>query len=667
MLIRFLTAVVAANLLPIEAQAQTAPANFDAARALGSRESVLDIALSPDGKLIAAVIPRPTGGEAVTILDLDNVAKPRLALTSKGKDEQILGCNWVGNTRLLCRLWFVDGKSKDTRAFTRNVAINPDGSNPQVLGVTSPANAMYRTSFGGNVIDYNGGSDATILMTKQFVPGMQTGTMFKMDREGVGVIRVDAMSGKESIVEPPKLTVNRFIADGLGEVRIMALQPADNVGYSGQRIIYRYRKAGGGSWTDLSTVTLLPNGTQSGFEPVAVDARTNTAFGFQDKDGFSALYKIPLDGSGTEPTLVLAKAGIDIDSVMRIGRSQRIVGASFATDYRSAAYFDPELARLSASLHKALPNKNQIDFIDASQDENKLVLRVGSDTDPGRYYLFDKATKKLGELLAIRPMLNGVALGEMKPVRFPAADGTSIPAYLTLPPGSSGKGLPTIILPHGGPEARDEWGFDWLVQFFALRGYAVIQPQYRGSTGFGSAFFGSNGFQAWRKAIDDIDDSARWAIKEGIAAPGKMAIVGWSYGGYAALQSQVVDPDLYKAVVAIAPVTDLDVLRNESVNTTSYKLESARIGTGPHVAEGSPARHAAAFRAPVLLFHGDRDLNVGVGESRLMAERLRQAGKPVEYVEFAGLDHYLDDGNARTRMLSQSDTFLRKALGLAAN
>ena len=217
-------------------------------------------------------------------------------------------------------------------------------------------------------------------------------------------------------------------------------------------------------------------------------------------------------------------------------------------------------------------------------------------------------------------------------------------------------------MPHGGPWARDEWGFDWLVQFFANRGYAVLQPNFRGSAGYGEKWFERNGFQSWRTAIGDVDDGARWLVSQGIADQGKLAIVGWSYGGYAALQGAVVDPDLYRAVVAIAPVTDLDQLRNENRWMADFPITDRAIGNGPHVAEGSPARHAEAIKAPVLLFHGDVDMNVRIEESRLMASRLRGAGKTVEFVEFKGLDHQLEDSAARAQLLEKADAFLRGAM-----
>jgi dipeptidyl aminopeptidase/acylaminoacyl peptidase len=248
-------------------------------------------------------------------------------------------------------------------------------------------------------------------------------------------------------------------------------------------------------------------------------------------------------------------------------------------------------------------------------------------------------------------------------VTYPAADGTMIPAYLTLPPGSDGKGLPAVVLPHGGPAARDEWGFDWLVQFFTARGYAVLQPNYRGSSGYGEAWYGRNGFKAWDVAISDVNDAGRWLVKEGIAQPDQLAIIGWSYGGYAALQSQVLDPALFKAVVAIAPVVDLGYLAEDARGYTSARLVREYIGDGPHIEAGSPRRHAGKFAAPVALFHGTRDLNVDVRHARAMEKALKAAGKPVIYHEYEDLQHGLEDTTARIDMLTTIGGFLDTNLG----
>jgi len=239
-----------------------------------------------------------------------------------------------------------------------------------------------------------------------------------------------------------------------------------------------------------------------------------------------------------------------------------------------------------------------------------------------------------------------------------------VPAYLTLPPSGAKAGLPAIVMPHGGPSARDEWGFDWLSQYFAAKGYAVLQPNFRGSSGYGDAWFQGNGFRSWRVAIGDVNDAGKWLGSQGIADVSKLAIFGWSYGGYAALQSGVVEPGLFKAVVAVAPVTDLAGLKEESRFWSNHVLANRFIGSGPHIREGSPAENVANMRAPVLLFHGDLDRNVGINQSRRMADRLRAAGKKAELVVYPKLDHYLEDSKVRADMLRKSDSFLRSALGL---
>ncbi len=442
---------------------------------------------------------------------------------------------------------------------------------------------------------------------------------------------------------------------------MMALQRDDGSGYAQTETGYMYREKGSREWKPFDRVK-MDSQMVFGFNPVAIDSAKNVVYGFEPVGGHQALVSYSLDGARTR-NIVLARRDADVDSLLRIGRDQRVVGASWATEKRAVAFFDPELKALASALGQALPGKPAIEFVDASLDENKLLMIASSDVDPGKLYLFDKTTKQLGEVLPLRANLADRTMAEMKPVNFPAADGTSIPGYLTLPVGSTGKGLPAIVMPHGGPSSRDEWGFDWLVQYFAARGYAVLQPNYRGSSGYGAAWFKDNGFKSWKTAIGDVDDAGRWLVSQGIADPEKLAIVGWSYGGYAALQSQVLDPQLYKAVVAIAPVTDLERLREDHRRYSDYRLVSAFVGEGPHIEQGSPARSAEDFAAPVLLIHGDYDQNVSVVHSRMMADRLKSAGKDVQFIEYDKLDHYIDNSDQRASMLADIDGFLTKKLG----
>jgi dipeptidyl aminopeptidase/acylaminoacyl peptidase len=269
-------------------------------------------------------------------------------------------------------------------------------------------------------------------------------------------------------------------------------------------------------------------------------------------------------------------------------------------------------------------------------------------------------------LLAVREQLDGVPLASVKAIDYPAQDGTHIPAYITFPPGKdSAKGLPAIVMPHGGPGARDVGGFNWLAQFFAHQGYVVLQPNFRGSAGYGDAWFEHNGFQSWKIAIGDVLDAGRWLVTEGVADPAKLAIVGWSYGGYAALQSAIVDPKVFKAVIAIAPVTDLNALKDERRNWSDHEIVEKMIGDGPHVREGSPLRNVSRLEAPVLLFHGTFDRNVSYLQSKDMAAACSAAHARCELVTFDGLDHQLDDSTARTQLLRKSDDFLKQSLAVS--
>jgi dipeptidyl aminopeptidase/acylaminoacyl peptidase len=288
---------------------------------------------------------------------------------------------------------------------------------------------------------------------------------------------------------------------------------------------------------------------------------------------------------------------------------------------------------------------------------------AGADNDPGRYFVFDKHSKSLAEIMLERPDLENRSLATVKPVSVSVGDGVIVPAYLTLPPGKAAKNLPAVVLPHGGPASRDLWGFDWLAQYLASRGYAVLQPEYRGSAGYGDAWLLQNGFKSWRTSIGDITASAHWLGSQGIADPNRLAVVGWSYGGYAALQSAVTEPSLFKAVVAIAPVTDLDLLKQEAADYTNSQIVADYIGSGANIAEGSPLRHAAAIKAPVLLVHGDMDWTVRVGESDKINAALAASGKEVKFLRYKGLDHQLDDSDARIEMLTQIGQLLDRTIG----
>ncbi len=631
---------------------------FDAAAAFGARPTVMDLTLSPDGQNLAWIAPSQGQGSVLYTLSLAKDAKPKPALSASGSPERLEGCSWVSNERLVCEIYLL---AKDAQygvvPFSRILAVNADGSNPKELSNEQTIHTHGLITGGGEILDWLPDTAASVLMARVYAPNETIGSNLGSTKKGLGVDEIDTRTLQTHHVEPPRGEAVGYISDGRGHVRIVINQEVTVRGFTGE---YRY------SFHPVASEDLLTLGTyqikdNSGFAPEAVDPEHNLAYGLKKLDGRMALYSVALD-PGRAEQLVYANPQVDVAAVIRIGRQQRVVGARYYTDYRHDEYFAPDIKALIESLGRALHAQPHV--LDTSIDESRLLVQTSSDVDPGVYYLFDKKTHQLQTLFVVRNQLEGVKLAKVTPVTYAATDGTPIPGYLTLPPGvDSLKGLPAIVMPHGGPSSRDVWGFDWLAQFYANRGFAVLQPNFRGSWGYGDRWFVQNGFHSWKLAIGDVLDGGRWLVKEG-ADPGKLGIVGWSYGGYAALQSAVEDPTLFKAVVAVAPVTDLNLLKEERRRYLDFEFISEYVGEGPHVSEGSPAQHADRFRAPVLLFHGTMDRTVQLEQSQRMESALKSAGGKVNLVTFEGLDHGLVDSAARAELLRRSDKFLREAFGM---
>jgi dipeptidyl aminopeptidase/acylaminoacyl peptidase len=647
---------VSAVALAIVASPAAVAQEKDNAARFGALESILDVGMSPDGNHLAFIEHGANKARSLYIVDTTEGATPRRILSSDGGNGGNLSwCGWVTNVRLACQTFTRDEVNGEIYGATNIVAVDATGGNLRVLSKRRSSRSLYADFRGGSVIDWSSNDDGSLLMTRSYVPESETGSRVVARGEGLGVDRVDTMKATGRRVEAPNRDAIYYLSDGHGNVRLMATQGFSNsTGQFESTVRFLYRPKDGGAWESLAETDVV---TEEGFQPAAIDAATNRVYGFRKIDGRKAVVAMALDGSGTTST-IYAHPEVDVDDIIRIGRNGRIVGVSYATDQRHAVMTDAPLAKMTGALSKALGGK-QVVIVDASADESRYVIRAESDTDPGGYYLYTPKTKELRPLLASRVQLAETTLSPVKAITYPAADGTMVPGYLTLPPGrSDAKGLPAIVMPHGGPSARDEWGFDWLAQYFAQSGYAVLQPNYRGSSGYGDAWYQNNGFQSWKVAVGDIADGGRWLTANQGADPAKLSIVGWSYGGYAALQSGVLAPDLFKAIVAIAPVTDLQQLKEEALKDGSGRINGKFIGTGPHVREGSPAQNAGAITAPVLMFHGTFDQNVDVAQARTMRRALEGKGKRVDLIEYPELAHSLETGEARTDMLRKISAFL---------
>jgi len=649
---------VAATAFATVAQAQ-APAGDMNAALFGARESATGVNISPNGNLVSYIAPAP-GGNSVAFIANVQTGESKPFLNSGKGPEKLRWCAFVTDQRLICRYTAIVNDGEMLIPFSRLIAINTDGSAIKELGQRQSFYDSGYRQFDGSIIDWLPGGGGSVLMAREYIPEARSGSRMVRTKSGVGVDRIDTVTLKSTPVEDTRRDVSYYLSDGLGNIRLMAMTGVEN-GAADQMLTgktrYYYRASGTRDWKPLTEFV-----DDDVFQPLAVDATTNSLYALKPLNGRQALYRIKLDGSAASE-LVAANGAVDIDDVIRSANGQKVIGYTYVVEKRDAEYFDPEYKALAGSLNQAIPNLPLIRFEGASEDGSKVLMFAGSDSDAGRYFVFDKKSQNLAEIMLVRPDLENRPLAAVKAVSVKASDGTLIPAYLTVPAGKAAKNLPAVVLPHGGPSARDEWGFDWLAQYLASRGYAVLQPNYRGSAGFGDAWLNKNGFKSWRTSIGDITASARWLASQGIADPNRVAIVGWSYGGYAALQSAATEPGLFKAVAAIAPVTDLAMLKEESVGFTNSQLVANFIGSGPHIEEGSPLRHAAAIKVPVLLVHGDLDMNVHVEESARMALALQQAGTQVEFLRYKGLDHQLEDSAARIEMLTKIGQLLDRTIG----
>lgn len=348
-----------------------------------------------------------------------------------------------------------------------------------------------------------------------------------------------------------------------------------------------------------------------------------------------------------------------------------LVGARMIEDEGDRyVWFRESVAEPWAMVEAALPDRRPT-LAAWTPDLKSLVVHTSGRGDSGTYHFVDLTGRAMNALGQEYPAIPADKVGDIRAIRYDAGDGLKIPAYLTLPPGvTEPKGLPLVVLPHGGPESRDAYGFDWWAQAIASRGYAVLQPNFRGSPGYGREFTEAGHGEWGRKMQTDLSDGVRHLAAQGVVDPARVCIVGASYGGYAALAGAALEPDVYRCAVSVAGISDLRRMvedearedgRRDSSTTRYWNRFMGASGVGDRALdERSPARQADRVKAPVLLIHGKDDTVVSIQQSRIMNRALRDAGKPVELIELNGEDHWLSRSETRRRMLAETIRFLEQ-------
>ena len=605
--------------------------------------------LSPDGKYLAA-IQVLAGRPVVTIYKQGSGEGPRSVPSA---DWLIHDIQWVKNDRLVIFL------NKGTRlppeytrslvTYGRAVAVNPEGDAVSVL-LSEHSKAVEHVSL-SHIVDLAPDDPQHVYMPVTNWRGRETVT---------DLYKVNVYTGASERVAKGEPGTWRWITDGNGGV-------VGRIDISAKKATATLLAPAGDGWREVLSVPITE---RSGLGAAgATQDGAGLAMYVTGGHGTSGLAR--LDLATGKQTLLFEHPRFDIVGAEIDEWTRRVVGASYVADSKQFVYFDADYAKLYKGLQKAFPGAS-VTIGSTDRARRLVIVEVETPGKPPKFYVVHRDAGRADPLASTYPALDEIASAEVKPYPYPARDGLEIPAYLTLPPGRPAKNLPMVVMPHGGPAARDSMRFDWWAQFLASRGYAVLQPNFRGSSGYGDAFEHA-GYQQWALAMqDDVTDGVMKAIRDGLADPKRICIMGASYGGYSALVGAALKPDLYACAVSVAGVSDLpELIQSSRAKSGRHPLVTffltARIGdVNKHedrLEVASPTRQAAYVKAPILLLHGELDTTVPIRQSEIMAQALKSAGKPHRFVRLEGEDHYLQVEATRLRVLREIDAFLAAHIG----
>jgi dipeptidyl aminopeptidase/acylaminoacyl peptidase len=362
---------------------------------------------------------------------------------------------------------------------------------------------------------------------------------------------------------------------------------------------------------------------------------------------------------------------VDFGNAIFSDLTNEVILTSYEDDKPRLYFKDKSFEKEYNDIRKKLGGTRELNFQSSTKDEQKWILVSYSDTDPGTVWLYDRKTKNLSTLYVVREKIPRDAMSEMKAIRYKSSDGLEIPAYLTLPKGLEAKNLPLVVFPHGGPWGRDSWGFSGYAQLLANRGYAVLQPNFRASTGYGKKFLNAGNKQWGDLMQDDITWGVKYLVSQGIVDAKKVGIMGGSYGGYATLAGVTFTPDTYAAAVAIVAPSNLNTLLGSLPPywEAGRKMFYERMGD-PNTTEGkaqldrqSPLNHVAKIKTPLMVVQGANDPRVKKAEADQIVVALRERNYPVEYLLAPDEGHGFQRPVNNMAMIMSVEKFLAKHLG----
>ncbi len=591
--------------------------------------------ISPDGTRLAGLLGI-RGQQLFSVMHIfDKTQKPVSLLIPD--QTQARSVRWVNDENALLGLTALRPVEADRWYLYRVLGINArTGEVTKLLWDLNGQNA-------GDVLwTAHDGSDQILLAAQN--------SIYAGEDFWPSVYRVSVSTGKKKLAVKGHADVMDWAADGTGTVRA-------GFGYVDKSRTSRllYRSPTDGSFKTIDRANLRREETLAA--PFLFLPGGDQALIMRDNDkGHTSVYQIDLKTLATVKTIYEPLVG-DVEGAITSDDGQSLLGLRLSSK-QGVHWIDPALAALQAQFSKAVPDADVV-IESMSRSRTKMLVRVTAANMPGSLYYFDTSFGKLQKIANINDKIGGKRLAPVRMIQYNARDGLEIEAVLTLPAGRTPKDLPFIVMPHGGPWGQDVLRYDYWAQFLANRGYAVLQPNFRGSTGYGSAFIAKGKGQLGFAMQDDVTDGFKWAVAQGIADPKRTCIVGASYGGYAAMWGIAKDPDLYRCSISIAGVSSLRREVNDFGNALRGGLYRDQWqAMTPDFAAVSPINAIARIKVPLLLIHGKKDVTVDHSQSAKMYSAMQAAKKPVEFVSLPLADHYYTRQEDRVALLTAMERFL---------
>lgn len=601
--------------------------------------------LSPNGKYLATTA-NISGRLQLAVVDLETGNANNVA----GYETlDIQGIHWINNERIAFHI--VDRDGEQTSSGSGLYAINRNGSQSAIL-MQSWEHIQGRMDHAAWVSEPRG-------MRMVGVSEDEPNSVLALGYFPSGDIvpyRVDSLTGKRKEIDfDVKGLAVGFTFDRKEQLRVVVTANAAH-----SDLVVWYREQNAPSWRKLSEHRAFdPKFTVLGFD--ADD--TTLLVSAPTREGRLGVYKY--DFANNRPGELLASdPSVDVDGGLVFAPdSRKLLGVRMPTEPPRTVWFDKSLASLQAGIDKASPGL--VNVIHPRNAQAPMLIHSYSSTQPGQYALYYPDKKKLQNLFASRPWIEPRKMSTQLVYDYVARDGLPIMSYLTLPLGREAKALPLVVNVHGGPWTRDHWGFSSEVQFLAGLGYAVLQPQFRGSTGFGAAHF-KKSFGQWGLAMqDDITDGVNSLVKQGLVDPKRICIMGTSYGGYATMMGLVKDPDLYRCGINLLGLTNLAYPLSDWNKYRAYEYSWKEMVGDPDKLRDqfiatSPSKQADKIKAPVFMAYGEKDHRVPPVHGEEMRDGLKRLGKVVEYMELEKEEHGFAKEENRYRVYGAIETFLKK-------